>query len=155
VRTIELATRIDAPRERVFDLARHVGVHLATMPGEERADGPADRLLDAGDEVTFHARYFGVPWSLTARVVESDRPAGFGDEQVSGPFASLRHDHRFDALAGGGTRMRDEITLVAPLGPLGRLVEPVIARRLRRDLRARNRALKRLAEGEGWTEYLG
>ena len=40
-------TRIAAPRERVFDLARHVEAHVATMP-DERAEG-ATGLLELGD----------------------------------------------------------------------------------------------------------
>ena len=55
-------TRIEAPRERVFDLARHVEAHVATMP-DERAEG-ATGLLELGDRVTFKQRQFGVPFEL-------------------------------------------------------------------------------------------
>jgi uncharacterized protein (TIGR01777 family) len=44
----------------------------------------------------------------------------FCDEQVSGPLKSWRHTHRFTPIAGGGTRLEDEIDLEAPLGvPIG------------------------------------
>jgi len=73
-------TRIDAPRERVFDLARHVEAHVETMP-DERAEGVTG-LLELGDCVTFRQRQFGVPFALTAEVTALDRPRRFVDESV-------------------------------------------------------------------------
>jgi uncharacterized protein (TIGR01777 family) len=44
----------------------------------------------------------------------------FRDEQVSGPFKSWVHTHRFTAIEGGGTTLEDAIDLEAPLGgPIG------------------------------------
>jgi len=144
-------TRIDAPRERVFDLARHVEAHAATMP-EERADG-ATGLLERGDRVTFHQRQFGVPFSLTAVVTEMDRPSRFLDEQVSGVFGSLVHEHTFEER-GDGTVMRDDVRFTMPLAPLGRLGEPVARRRLEGLVDYHAEALRELAEGDGWRRFL-
>ena len=144
-------TPIAAPRERVFDLARHVEAHVATMP-DERAEG-ATGLLELGDRVTFRQRQFGVPFELTAEVAAMDRPRRFLDEQLSGVFASLVHEHTFEAR-DDGTLMRDSVRFTMPLGPLGRVGEPVARRRLQWLVDYHAAALRDLAEGEGWRRYL-
>lgn len=145
-------TRIPAPRERVFDLARHVEAHVATMP-EERAEG-ATGLLELGDRVTFQQRQFGVPFSLTAEVSEMNPPERFADEQVSGVFGSLAHVHTFEDGDDGQTVMCDDVRFTMPLGPLGRLGEPVARRRLRALVDYHASALKKLAAGDEWRRFL-
>ena len=144
-------TRIAAPRERVFDLARHVEAHVATMP-EERAEG-ATGLLELGDCVTFHQRQFGVPFSLTAEVTEMEPPRRFADEQLSGVFGSLVHEHTFEQR-GEETVMGDDVRFTMPLGPRGRLGGPVARRRLGRLVDYHATALKELAEGDEWRRFL-
>jgi ligand-binding SRPBCC domain-containing protein len=121
------------------------------MP-EERAEG-ATGLLEPGDRVTFHQRQFGVPFSLTAEVTEMNPPERFADEQVSGVFGSLVHEHTFEER-GDGTVMRDDVRFTMPLGLLGRLGEPVARRRLRGLVDYHAQALKELAEGDGWRRFL-
>lgn len=144
-------TRIAAPRERVFDLARHVEAHVATMP-DESAEG-ATGLLEPGDRVTFQQRQFGVPFSLTAEVTEMDRPQRFADEQLSGVFDSLVHTHTFESR-DGGTVMTDDVRFTMPLGPLGRLGEPVARRRLQRLVNYHAKALREVAETHRWRRFL-
>lgn len=131
----------------MFDLARHVEAHVATMP-EEEATG-ASGLLQLGDRITFRQRQF----ELTADVTGMDRPRRFRDEQVSGVFGSLVHTHTSEER-DGGTVMRDDVRFEMPLEPLGRLGEPVAGRRLRAPVDYHADALKRLAEGEGWQRFL-
>lgn len=145
-------TRIGAPRKRVFDLARHVEAHVATMP-EERAEG-ASGLLELGDSVTFKQRQFGVPFALTAEVTEMDRPRRFADEQLSGVFGSLVHEHTFEG-AGDETVMRDSVRFTLPFGPVGRLGESVARRRLLALVDYHAEALRELAEGDNWRRFLG
>ena len=154
--TITLRTVVDAPPDRAFDLARSVAVHARSMARrDERAvAGVTDGLLEAGDAVTWRARHFGVPFELTVEITAFDRPRHFRDEQVSGPFASLRHDHYFELITGGAsgttrTRMRDEFAFESPLGPLGSLVDRAVLRRYMESLLAeRNAILQRIAETE-------
>jgi ligand-binding SRPBCC domain-containing protein len=148
---IHRRTRIAAPRERVFDLARHVEAHVATMPDERALQGSG--LLELGDRVTFRQRQFGVPFELTAEVVAMDRPQFFRDEQVAGAFGDLVHEHTFER-DGDGTVMVDEVRFEPPFGPLGPLVEPVARRRLRRLVDYHAEALKEVAEGEDWRRFL-
>lgn len=148
--TVELTTTIDAPREHVFDLERRVEIHERTMAAhDERAvGGVTSGVLDEGDRVTWRARHFGVPLKLTVEITVLDAPHYFRDELVSGPFADLVHEHRFEA-DGGRTVMHDTFNFASPLGPLGRLVDAAYLEGYMRDLLAeRNAALKRIAESE-------
>jgi ligand-binding SRPBCC domain-containing protein len=142
-----LATDIAAPVDRVFDLSLDVESHVASMArSRERAIGGRTRgILALGDEVTWRALHFGVPWTMTVRIVEFERPHGFVDEQVAGPFASFRHTHRFER-SGVGTAMTDTVVFAAPFGVLGRAAEGlVLRRRLVKLIEARNRYLRQAA----------
>lgn len=118
--TIVVETRIAAPIERCFDLARDVEAHLKTSSstGERVVGGKTSGLLDLGDLVTFEAVHFGIRQRLTSKIVEFDRPTRFVDEMVKGAFASLRHVHEFVA-EGASVLMRDTLTWRSPLGFLG------------------------------------
>ena len=143
-----MATTIEAPPERCFDLARDVGAHLRSTAGtEERAVGGVTvGLLELGDEVTWEARHLGIRQRLTVRISRFERPRLFEDVMVRGAFASLRHVHEF-VPRDGGTTMLDTFTFASPLGPLGAIVDRVyLAGYMRRFLIARANELKRMAE---------
>ncbi len=118
--TIVVETRIAAPIEICFDLARDVEAHIKTSSstGERAVGGKTTGLLDLNDVVTFEAVHFGIRQQLTSRIVEFDRPRRFVDELVKGAFSSLRHVHEF-AVHGDAVVMRDTLTWRSPLGPLG------------------------------------
>lgn len=146
--SVHLETTIDAPRERVFDLARRVDVHVESMSAhDERAvAGTTAGELSAGDEVTWRARHFGIPLELTVEITAMDRPTHFRDEQVAGPFAWMEHDHRFEALGEGRTRMIDDFRFESPVWPLGRALDALVLRRyMARVLRRRNERLRKRA----------
>ena len=154
---VDLTTRIAAPPERCFDLARSVELHTQSTAatGEVAIAGRTHGLLGPGDEVTWRARHFGVWQQLTSRITAYDRPRHFRDAMVKGAFARLDHDHHFADDGGGGTIMRDVLDFAAPLGPLGRLAERVVLiRYLRGFLEARNRAIKAAAESDVWKRFL-
>jgi ligand-binding SRPBCC domain-containing protein len=148
VPTIRLATTIDAPPERCFDLARDVGAHLrSTGPTAERAvGGVTSGLLELGDEVTWEARHLGVRQRLTARISRLERPRLFEDVMVRGAFASLHHVHEF-VPRDGGTTMIDTFTFASPLGPIGAIADRIfLTGYMRRFLTSRASELKRMAE---------
>ena len=137
---IEVVTDIDAPRDVVFDLELDMDVHSASLAasGETATTSTGRPLLALGDEVSFRARHFGLVWHLTSRITAYEPPHRFVDEQVRGPFRALRHEHVFDDLGDGRTRMTDRMTVSAPAGPLGALVTRVLlAPYLRRLLERR------------------
>jgi ligand-binding SRPBCC domain-containing protein len=145
---IRLETSIRAPIERAFDAARDIDLHVASMArtGERAIAGTTSGLIELGESVTWRARHLGLWWSLSSRITAMDPPHSFVDEQVTGPFARFRHEHRFEA-ANGGTLMIDEWTHVAPLGPLGRLADRLfLARMLRGLLAQRAAAIREAAE---------
>ncbi|HKC90629.1 MAG TPA: SRPBCC family protein [Candidatus Limnocylindria bacterium] len=146
--TIRIATTIDAPPERCFDLARDVGVHLRSTggTGERAVGGVTSGLLELGDEVTWEARHLGLRQRLTARISRLERPHLFEDVMVRGTFASLHHVHEF-VPRDGGTTMIDTFTFASPLGPVGAIVDRLfLTGYMRRFLVTRARELKRIAE---------
>ncbi|HEX5512302.1 MAG TPA: SRPBCC family protein [Actinomycetales bacterium] len=137
---IEVVSVIDAAPSVVFDLTLDVDVHAASLPAsrETATTSTGRRRLALGDEVTFHARHFGLRWRMTSRITAYERPYRFVDEQTRGPFRLLRHEHQFQDLDGVRTQMIDRMTISAPLGPLGAVVTwALIAPYLRRLLMQR------------------
>ncbi|MEO5884186.1 MAG: SRPBCC family protein [Candidatus Limnocylindrales bacterium] len=146
---IELTTDIDAPIDLVYDLARDLDLHARSMAhtGERAVAGRTSGRIELGETVTWRARHAGLWWSLTSRITEASRPNWFVDEQVRGPFAWFRHEHRFERRPDGGTRLIDHWAHAAPFGPLGWLVDRLVLQRHMRSLLAtRNRSLKAEAE---------
>lgn len=148
---------IAAPRERCFDLARSVQVHVesTSRTGETAVAGVTTGLMNLGDEVTWRARHLGIVQHLSSRITAFDRPHYFRDTMVRGAFRRFDHDHLFEPGAGGTTIMTDVFDFSAPFGIIGRLAEwAFLTRYMRRLLVDRNLAIKRIAEGEEWQKYL-
>jgi ligand-binding SRPBCC domain-containing protein len=153
---VELSTRIHAPVERVFDLARTVEVHERSMQStDERAvGGVTEGLLGPNDRVTWRARHLGLPLELTVEITGFDRPRWFRDQQVEGPFAEMIHDHRFERDRGA-TVMTDEFYFRAPFGLLGKLAGSLVLESyMEWLLRERAAHLKEIAESAEWKRYL-
>ena len=153
---VTLQTEIDAPRERVFDLARSIDAHqdTAAATGEKAVAGVTSGLLGPGEEVTWEARHFGVVQRLRVKMTRFDRPVHFQDVMLAGAFRSMKHDHSFQET-DGRTTMFDRFEFAAPLGVLGRCAEWLfLTRYMRRFLVERNAVLKRTAESSDWRKYL-
>jgi ligand-binding SRPBCC domain-containing protein len=153
---VELATRIEAPVERVFDLARSLDLHARGQArhGERAVAGVTSGLLGPGQTVTWSARHFWITQELTSRIVGFERPRWFRDAMVSGAFARFDHDHFF-APEGQGTRMRDVFDLDSPLGLLGKLADWLVLRRyMERLIEERADSIRKAAESEEWKELL-
>lgn len=98
----------------------------------------ADVPVGVGSRVTITARGpLGRRLRWVAKIVEHRPPgtgdgpdrAAFVDEQESGPFARWRHEHLFEQLAAGATRLTDRVTYRVPLGPLGVIADRLFVRR--------------------------
>ena len=153
---IELTLQINAPPERVFDLARSIDLHTSSLAGtgERAVTGVVTGLIGLNDEVTWEARHFGIRQRLTARITQFDPPAHFADTMVRGAFRRFEHHHYFEPL-NGGTQMRDVFDYESPLGILGRLADILFLKRYMRSLLAgRNQVIKATAESELWRWYL-
>lgn len=123
--TFTITTRTQHPAEQLFDLSLSIDTHLASMAGsdEQAVAGTTSGLIDLGEAVTWRARHFGVWFTMTAEVVELDRPRRFVDRQVHGPFRLFVHEHDF-LEDGDSTVMIDTFTIASPV--LGRLTEPLL-----------------------------
>lgn len=154
---IRTSITIQAPIERVFDLARSIDAHIATATksGEKAIAGRKSGLIEYAESVTWEARHLGKTRRLKVQITEFDRPNQFVDEMVSGSFRSLRHVHRFKAISEGQIEMSDELVFKAPGGPLGTLAEKLfVTGYLEKFLEDRNRQLKAIAESEQWRAFI-
>ncbi len=146
--TIHLETRIRAPAERCFDLSRDVDLHAGSMShtGERAVAGVTSGMMGLGDTVTWETRHFGSRLRLTTRITEFQPPRRFVDEQLRGPFASMRHVHEFTP-APAGTLMTDDFRYTVPFGRIGAIIDRLLLRRyMRKLLSTRNAYIKRIAE---------
>lgn len=129
--TVSFVCRTESalPPERLFDLARSVDAHVDSQrgAGERAIAGVMSGLIEEGQEVTWRARHFGVPLTMTSRITALEFPASFTDEQVRGPFKFFRHVHEFQATETGSI-MTDRVEFKAPFGILGSLAERLILR---------------------------
>jgi ligand-binding SRPBCC domain-containing protein len=153
---IELSTRIAAPLERVFDLARSIDLHMASTnwTGEQAIAGVTHGLIGPDQEVTWRGRHFGFMVRHTSRITVYQRPVHFQDAMVRGLFRTFQHDHHFEAVLDK-TVMSDEMRFSAPLGPLGILAERIALERHMRDLlERRNVCIQRVAESDEWEKFL-
>ncbi|QYN40046.1 NUDIX domain-containing protein [Pseudonocardia sp. DSM 110487] len=110
----------------------------------------AGRLVCLGETVRFGVRVApGVRVPLRTRITAVS-PAGLESVLVAGPLRALSHRTTLTETAAG-TLLLDEVGWTSPLGPLGRVGDVVLGRRLvLRLLAARTEALvERVAEVAG------
>lgn len=141
--TFELRTRLAMPVQAAFDLSRSIDDHVESMAGssERAVGGVTSGLIGDGQDVTWRAVHFGIPFRMTNRITRLSPPDSFVDEQVDGPFRFFRHEHVF-VPDEGTTTMIDRVSFAAPYGILGILAESLVLRRyLRRLIEERNRYL--------------
>ncbi len=147
--SLVVVTRIEAPIDVCFDLARGIEAHneSSRFTGERAVTpGRTSGLLELGDLVTFEAVHFGVRQRFTAKITEMNRPHLFVDELVKSAFRAMRHIHDFRSI-GGATIMTDALEWRSPFGPLGRIADAVaIKRHMRTFLVRKQTHLKEMAE---------
>jgi ligand-binding SRPBCC domain-containing protein len=150
--TFHAETVIDAPVELVFEFHRDTrNAKRIGHPAQWILDVQGDFPLDEGDEVTLKVLLapIPVPQRWRVRITRLEHPVLVVDETLDGPFSSFVHEHRFEALDAGRTRLVDHVTYALPLGPLGRLAERLVVGRLMRQAFAhRQRRTKELLEAD-------
>ncbi len=152
MKSIQLATWINAPVERCFLLSLSIDLHVAGAhkTGERAIAGVTTGLIGLGETVTFKGRHLLLRRKHTARI-ELLRPYSyFQDVMVSGSFRQFEHDHHF-AVMDDGTRIRDEVRFTSRWGSMA---ESLVRKRLKEFLKERNAVIKRVAESEEWRKYL-
>lgn len=153
---INLTTTIEAPIERVFDLARSIDLHkLSTKKtNEEAVGGKTSGLIELGETVTWRAKHFNVYQKLTVEITEYDRPNMFRDVMLKGAFKSMKHLHKFEK-EGNNTKMIDVFEFESPFGIIGRLANSLFLKNYMTNfLIERNKELKTYAESEEWRKII-
>jgi ligand-binding SRPBCC domain-containing protein len=153
---IKLETKINAPVERVFDLARSIDLHTksASKSNEEAIGGRTSGLINFGETVTWRAKHLGVRQTLTSKITHFERPLHFRDSMQKGIFKRIDHDHFFEKTENG-TLMRDTFDYDAPLWIFGKIADRLFLEKYMTDfLIERNRLIKEIAESEKWKEFI-
>lgn len=150
--SIHLTTFIQAPIELVFDLARSIDLHKASMAAsKERAvAGTTSGLIKEHETVTWEAKHLFKVRQFTSKISSMKSPDSFVDEMVKGDFRSYRHEHHFKVIENG-TIMIDLVEFETPYGSLGRMVDRFYLHAYMENLlKQRNLVIKEYAEsGKG------
>ena len=67
----------------------------------------------------------GIPLKWITQISNVDKPNGFVDLQIKGPYKLWHHEHTFDSIEGG-VLMVDKVTYALPLGWIGKIFHPII-----------------------------
>jgi len=148
--TFHAETVIAAPIEDVY--AFHRDTRNAKLIGSRAqpilgVDGTFP--LDEGDEVTLKVLVLPnpVPQKWRVRVTQLVEPTLLVDETLDGPFTSFVHEHRFEDLGDGRTRLTDHVEYRLGFGPLGRVAERlVVARLMKQSFAHRQRRTREVLE---------
>jgi ligand-binding SRPBCC domain-containing protein len=153
---INIEITINAPIERVFDLARCIDLHEETMSkhNEKAIGGVTEGLINIGESVTWEATHFRIKQKLTSKITEFDRPHHFQDIMIEGAFKSFTHDHFFEKDEAG-TIMRDVFKYSSPLWFLGKIADALFLETyMTKMLEERNDLIKTVAESEDWKKFI-
>lgn len=125
--------------ERVFRWHGRPGAFARLVPPWEqvRLCGPHPGLVE-GSEAQFELRIGPVPVTWVARHTEVVADRQFVDTMIRGPFASWRHLHRFEPLAGTESALVDTIDYALPFPPCSRIAAPAVRGQLARTFRYRH-----------------
>ena len=153
---VNLETIINAPIERVFDLARSVDLHQQSMghTNERAVGGVTSGLIGLGETVTWEATHFGIKQRLTSKITVCELPTHLQDIMVDGAFKGFTHDHYLSETPTG-TLMKDVFDFSSPLGFLGVIADFfVLENYMTGRLKKRNEVIKQAAESEDWRRFL-
>ena len=85
--------------------------------------------MGKGTLIRYRLHVHRVPVNWLTEITAWEPPYRFVDEQIKGPYALWHHTHTFEALADGGTLMRESSATVIGFGPLGALANRLLVRR--------------------------
>lgn len=142
-------TIIKAPIENVFDNCRNIDFHQqsASKTNEKAIAGITSGLIEKGETVTWKGKHFGVYIQHQSIISEMDFPTYFVDEQLKGHFKCFKHEHIFETLENGTTKMTDILHYETPYGIGGKIFDYLLLKNhLTQFILFRNNALKNLSE---------
>lgn len=148
--TINLITKINAPKKIVFDLSRNIDVHQnsASQTNEKAIAGITTGLINYNETVTWRGKHFGFYLTHKSRMTAMDFYDYFVDEMEEGKFKSFKHEHSF-VEKEGKTVMIDNLNYETPFGIFGQLFDYLFLKKhLTNFLLERNNVLKVLSENQ-------
>jgi len=145
---IKIEMKINAPIERVFDLARCIDLHTESMSDskEKAVAGKTKGLIDKDETVTWEAIHFGIKQKLTSKITIFEPPRHFRDSMVKGAFKRFDHDHFFETK-DSQTIMKDIFNYDSPFGFLGSIADALFLESYMTNLlESRNALIKSVAK---------
>jgi uncharacterized membrane protein len=144
VRKVEVRVSIQRPVEEVFAYV----IAVESMPDWRGDVAEAVQLTDGpfgvGTRIRAGSRFLGRPLGIVVEVTELEPGARFAYRPVSGPLRT-HNVYTFESTAGGTQiTLTDEIELSGLLG----LLEPAMARLVRRQYQANLTRLKTILEAQ-------
>lgn len=132
------------PREQVFEWHMRPGaLERLTPPWMQVRVIRREGEIHDGGRVVLGIRQGPAEIKWEARHTAFEEGHMFRDEQVSGPFGSWVHTHRFLDAQDGGCIMEDEVEWEAPMGAAGRvLAEPFLEKDMERLFSFRHARLR-------------
>jgi ligand-binding SRPBCC domain-containing protein len=130
---LERSTWIPRPIDEVFAFfADAMNLEQITPPELRfRIVTPSPIDMRIGTLIDYRLALFAVPFRWRTAISDWTPPRRFVDTQLAGPYRQWIHTHEF-AVERGGTRMRDRVDYMLPLGILGRVALPLVRRQLDR-----------------------
>lgn len=86
------------------------------------------KTIHKGTLIDYKLNLKGIPMKWKTLISEWNPPHSFIDTQLSGPYRSWHHAHRFEKL-GNGTLLSDEIKYKLPLGFLGQMMASTLVQK--------------------------
>jgi ligand-binding SRPBCC domain-containing protein len=152
VQTLTARVEIPLPRERVFGFFADAANLGAITPPELdfRILTPQPIAMREGALIDYRIGLWRIPMKWKTRITRWNPPFEFVDEQLSGPYRTWIHTHRFTAT-DAGTIIEDEVRYELPFGILGGVALPLVRRQLDRIFQYRSkRVTTLLLENAAW-----
>jgi len=149
--TIHLTTLIHAPIEKVFDAARSIDLHQASMQhtNEIAIAGITSGLINEGETVTWKAKHLFITRTMTVKITAMQPHSFFKDEMLEGDFKLMQHEHYFKSVVEG-TEMKDVFHFESPYGVIGKLVNYLFLTNYMQKLLLQRNTIIKQQVGEGW-----
>lgn len=146
--TINLTTKIKAPKQIVFDASRDIDIHQqsASKTSEVAIAGITSGLINLNETVTWRGKHFGVYLTHKSRITAMNFYDYFVDEMEEGKFKFFKHEHFFEEQ-NGITIMKDKMQYESPFGIFGKVFDSLFLKKhLIQFLLERNKVLKEVSE---------
>jgi ligand-binding SRPBCC domain-containing protein len=146
--TINITTKIKAPKQIVFDASRNIDIHQqsASKSNEKAIEGVTSGLINLNETVRWRGKHFGFYLTHKSRITAMNFYDYFVDEMEEGNFKSFKHEHFFEE-ENGITTMKDKLQYETPLGIFGELFDIMfLEKHLTNFLLERNKVLKEVSE---------